>query len=173
MLFRSVNEINKRHDEMRKFWEEFGGDNVVLTFHAGMLKFDEDDSYWVGHIERYVEQNNITTVFVTPNDDSHWEHRYVRRMVEPALRRLPVNIVEYKCVSTRKTWLPNYFWEALEGGLAWKHQCLVFAVKSQNTAPYFQWDVFKDYHRDEHMSRKGIPFAEQFRIVEIYDGANL
>ena len=162
-----VPDVDARHAEMVRFWDAFSCGNVVLTFNKGLIK-QEDDSMWVRMIEDYVKEHEITHIFTTPEQDAHWEHRYVRRMVTSATRDTQTTIVEYKCASTHKDWIPNYFWEVIDEDLQLKHDALWSTMVTQRKARYFLPDVFRDFHVDDHQSRKGIMLSEQFKIVEAY-----
>jgi LmbE family N-acetylglucosaminyl deacetylase len=159
---KSTEECDRR-GENENIWERLP--NVVGEVKDGFVR-DQAEDAMVDFVESRMYKL-MTTVFTTPQLDSHFEHRMVNNIGPALCRRKPINLVEYRTPSALNTWIPNHFESLTEAGLKLKKKLLKL-FKSQQHAPYFKSKAIDNFHYNFQASKRGVDIVESFRIVESF-----
>jgi LmbE family N-acetylglucosaminyl deacetylase len=121
------------------------------------------DHHLVAFIELALMGRDIDIVYSPPIADTHQDHAAVAAAVVSAVRRSPVELVEYETPSTMPTWVPNLWVPMTSTDL--DEQALALSEHiSQRDRPYFSphWLGNRAMFRGQQV---GIPFAQAYRIV--------
>tara|TARA_B100001564_G_scaffold253053_1_gene215147 strand:+ start:185 stop:808 length:624 start_codon:yes stop_codon:yes gene_type:complete len=161
--FDNTTKESDRRGENESIWELLP--NVVGEVKDGFVRDQAEDSM-VDYVERRM-YNMMSTIFTTPQLDSHFEHRMVNKLGPALCRRRPMNLIEYRTPSALNTWIPNHFVSLLNLQLHEKKKMLRLFT-SQQHAPYFKSKAIDNFHSNYQASKRGIDIVESFRIVESF-----
>lgn len=153
-----------RYGEIKQFWKSYGCKNLKQKISAECYIQDKQFEEWVQLIELLINECNFDCVLAPSYEDSHNDHKYINSMVEPILRVNNANFIEYKTPSSLNSWIPNLFVDVSEH-VDFKVDCLYDSFKSQNHKSYFDKENLKNFHINFQCLKKGIKYAEQFKIV--------
>lgn len=98
--------IHPRKREVVNFWEGVG--NVELKFGIGGFFKEQAEDTWINLIETKF-LNDHDAIFLTSNEDSHLEHRFLSNFGYALTRIKPISLLEYMSPSTLRSWQPNTF----------------------------------------------------------------
>jgi len=158
--------LNDRILEVEKFWERSGHRNIELIRSDGLFFEDKDEQGWINFIDNVIDDNEFDCVFIPPKEDSMFEHRRVNGFGYAVIRKTPISLIEYHTVSTTSQWLPNLFVDITK--FQENKFGLLKSFTSQLNKPYFSESVLKVKDIDFQFRKKGVRFAEKFKVIEHY-----
>jgi LmbE family N-acetylglucosaminyl deacetylase len=103
---------------------------------------------------------------ITPNLDSHVEHRKIYNVGVALARKSKIAVIEYKTPSTLSTWTPNVYVDVAVH-LPRKFELLQL-FKSQIPNFYFDEMSLMAFHIDYQCQKRGLTAIESFRILGAY-----
>ena len=168
--FDNSNENFNRRDEVNNYWNELGVENVIVKHSDCDYLTDKTEPEWINYIENifftkesFKEKVN-TGLMIPTYEDSMFEHRFVSQLGHGLIRSYPISLIEYRTVSTLTDWNPN-----LIVNVTSEYIRKVDAMKcfeSQDNKTFFKETLLQQFHTDYRMSRRGIRYCEQFKILE-------
>src|SRR5437868_5391531 len=162
----SVNDPVANEDRWRECDQYWAGTyHVKQYFLAPLMKMYSEEE-WINLLENRFSMSQFNAIFLPPNLDTHYEHRFVNGIGMALTRTAPLAIIEYKAISTLDTWTPNMiieFGESVEEKVKRLEK-----FKSQQKL-YFQTEYMKAFHSHTNSIKKGVNITEPFRIVSLYE----
>lgn len=153
-----------RLDEVIKFWKESGCKNINV-FHSGHLQISELAlDAWINHLEKYyIGHFNYDAIFIPPDIDSHFEHKFVNSFGLALTRHKAISVVEYCTPSTLEGWISN-----LQVDITSTYQKKMELMKqfvSQSHRAYFSSETLEYFHFQFQLAKRGITRIERFRTI--------
>ena len=152
-----------RRGENESVWELLP--NVVGEVNDGFVRDQSEDAV-VDFVESRMYKM-MSTIFTTPQLDSHFEHRMVNNIGPALCRRKPMNLIEYRTPSALNTWIPNHF-VSLNNKILKDKKKMLKLFTSQQHAPYFKNKAIDNFHSNYQASKRGVDVVESYRIVESF-----
>ena len=158
-----------RVSEVKALWKEANYPNHVMFLRTPCDWFeDKTESGWIHYLDRHVGSMDYDAIFLPPQQDSMFEHRYVNSFGSVLTRSKPISLIEYHSTSTLNTWQPNFYVDITR---KYKEKAkLLENFKSQVGKPYFQPDVMESKCINYQCRKKGLKYVESYNIVELFEG---
>ena len=106
-------------------------------------------------------------LLIPSKEDSQFEHRFVNKLGYGLIRSFPISLIEYKTVSTLTEWNPNFTVNITSEYIRKVEATKAFV--SQKDKAFFSDTVLEQFHTDYRLSRRGIRYSEQFKILECFE----
>ena len=168
--FDPTNELNRR-DEIINLHEDYisktGCRNANFDFSDYDYFEDLNDPGWINYIEREYFLERFDAIFIPPQEDSMFEHRFVNKFGSALTRGTAVSLIEYNTPSTLNTWKPNVFID-IKNQYEDKLELLT-NFTSQQSKSYFQRKTIDAFHSNFQCKKRGIDVVEQFRVIELFE----
>jgi len=171
--FDLTNDEYDRRTEVNNFWSELKTQNVTVLHSNCDYLTDKSEPEWINYIEDLffrpeTFQNKVIgpALMIPTYQDSQFEHRFVSQLGNGLIRSKPISLIEYKTISTLTEWNPN-----LTVNISSEYIRKVDALQnfeSQGIKPFFTESIQEQFHTDYRMSRRGIKYSEQFKILECF-----
>lgn len=168
--FDSSNEEFERRQEVNEYWRELGVENVQVIHSNCDYLTDKTEPEWINYIEDVFfrkdsfEEGVNTGLMIPTYQDSMIEHRFVSQLGYGLIRSYPISLIEYRTVSTLTEWNPNLIVDITSEYI--RKVDSMKAFKSQNNKSFFSDNSLEQFHTDYRMTRRGIRYCEQFKILE-------
>ena len=168
--FDSSNEEFERRQEVNEYWRELGVENVQVIHSNCDYLTDKTEPEWINYIEDIFfrkdsfEEGVNTGLMIPTYQDSMFEHRFVSQLGYGLIRSYPISLIEYRTVSTLTEWNPNLIVDITSEYI--RKVDSMKAFKSQNNKSFFSDTSLEQFHTDYRMTRRGIRYCEQFKILE-------
>lgn len=117
-------------------------------------------------IRELLIQNRIDTILVHSPHDTHQEHRLVYDITRSAARRIKINLLQYKSVSSTVDFAPNYFLE-ISDKIDLKKEALKFH-KSQSNQLYMDESSIELFNSGIHSNVVKLEHYEFFHIESLF-----
>ena len=155
--------------EVENAWKSSKCKNVQIKF-SDCNYFDDKKGNpdWIKYLDEIVANSKYEGIFIPPNDDSMFEHRFVNNLGSSLIRAKAISLIEYHTVSTLNTWIPNLFVNIEEN-----YNTKLDALKqfeSQLSKSYFQKSTLDSFHSNFQCSKKELNVVEKFKIIEMFEG---
>ena len=168
--FDPTNELNRR-DEIKNLHHSYvmgiGCDNINFDFSDYDYFEDLNEPGWINYIENKYSIGTYNAIFVPPQEDSMFEHRFVNKFGSALTRGTAVSLIEYNTPSTLNTWKSNIFIDVrnqYEDKLK-----LLTNFTSQQSKSYFQRNTLDAFHSNFQCKKRGVDIVEQFKVIELFE----
>ena len=168
--FDPTNELNRR-DEIKNLHYSYvmgiGCDNINFDFSDYDYFEDLNEPGWINYIENKYSIGTYNAIFVPPQEDSMFEHRFVNKFGSALTRGTAVSLIEYNTPSTLNTWKSNIFIDVrnqYEDKLK-----LLTNFTSQQSKSYFQRNTLDAFHSNFQCKKRGVDIVEQFKVIELFE----
>ena len=111
-------------------------------------------------IRKLILSINPNEILVHDPNDTHNEHSLVYDIVKTASRRLPINLIRYRSISSSSDFKANLYID-VKDYLAIKKKSLKFH-KSQQFHKYFSDKYIESFHNNFFAYNRGIKVSESF-----------
>jgi len=140
--------------------------NCIVKFRNTNKILTEDYENLSDQIRDIVLENNIDLVLIhSAKDDTHQEHRLLHDMTISALRRLPINIIEYRSPSIYNGFKTNYIVD-IENEYSIKMDAIRKHI-TQSKMSYMSTDSIKIFNQPWTAKLHNISYAEEFNIIRM------
>ena len=168
---KGFDETNKldRKQEVSNVWSFLNNTNINLFFAECDYLEDKTEPEWINYIEnKFVNVFNYDGIFIPPEKDSMYEHRFVNKFGSALIRKNVISLIEYHTVSTLNCWKPNVFIDITK-----IYKMKINAInkfESQVDKSYFTQNTMDAFHNNFQCSKRGLKLVEQFKILEMFGG---
>jgi LmbE family N-acetylglucosaminyl deacetylase len=153
---------HNRIKECFNFWNNISNVNLIIP--KSNKTIDEmRDWEIVAILDELILEKNYSTVYVTPTEDNHFEHRKISEATRASLRGKSISLIEYHTPSTHNTWNSNLFVD-VRNNYNEKISRLQ-AFQSQIHQNYFDDRSINIFHDDYFCKLKGLDKVEKFKII--------
>jgi LmbE family N-acetylglucosaminyl deacetylase len=157
---------HNRINECLEFWK--GIPNVkILAFQSKDSIDEKRDWEIVAVLDELLKSKKYNTVYTTPLEDNHFEHRKISEAARAALRGNAISLIEYHTPSVHHTWSPNLFVD-INNFYAEKKQRLK-TFQSQIKQNYFAEHSIDIFHDDYFCKLRSVDKVEKFKIIYKFD----
>jgi LmbE family N-acetylglucosaminyl deacetylase len=155
---------NERIKEVVKFWTESESKNVDV-YQSGFNKMDAlKEDGWINLIEtEYVNKKGYDAIFIPPEIDSHFEHKFVNSFGLALTRHRPISVVEYCTPSTLEGWVSNLQVNVTSTYV--KKMELMTNFVSQASRAYFSHETLEYFHFQYQLAKRGLHRVERFKTI--------
>lgn len=153
-----------RWKECDAYWKDLDN-NLKQYFLAPLLDMYSEEE-WINLLEERFDFREYQALFLPPNLDTHYEHRFVNLIGMALTRNIPISVIEYRAISAMDTWIPNMFIETSEFVKEKVKRLVNF--RSQNKS-YFKPKYMQAFHSHINSVKKHIDVTEQFKITTLYN----
>ena len=100
-----------RRQEIKNLYNMYSEhyDNVNFSFSDFDYFEDLNEPGWINWIETNYSIPKYDAIFIPPQEDSMFEHRFVNNFGSALIRNSNTSLIEYKTPSALNTWIPNIF----------------------------------------------------------------
>jgi N-acetylglucosamine malate deacetylase 1 len=157
---------DNRLNEVKELWKMAKCSNVSSIRSDCDYFEDKTEPGWINYIERnLLDKVNYDCVFIVPNEDSMFEHRFVSGFGYALIRSKPMSLIEYCTVSTLNTWTANMYIDITE--LYDRKVELLKCFKSQSNKGYLSEESVEAFGTNFQCCKRNIHKVERFKIKEI------
>ena len=168
------NEKFDRRGEVDEFWKRLKTTNIKIIHSDCDYLTDKTEPGWINYIENmFFQKESFDDIVIGPGllipskEDSQFEHRFVNKLGYGLIRSFPISLIEYKTVSTLTEWNPNFTVNITSEYIRKVEATKAFV--SQKDKAFFSDTVLEQFHTDYRLSRRGIRYSEQFKILECFE----
>ena len=127
---------------------------------------DLNEPGWINWIETNYSIPKYDAIFIPPQEDSMFEHRFVNKFGSALCRFSPISLIEYHTFSSLNSWQPNLFVDIQS---IYHEKCnSLQEFKSQSHKSYFKRKSLDAFHNNFQCNKKGKGMVEQFKIIELF-----
>ena len=153
---------HNRVNECFEFWKKIP--NVQIIAPQTNESIDEKREWQlVAILDDLLKTKKYDTVYTTPIEDNHFEHRKISKAARAALRGNSISLIEYHTPSVHHTWSPNLFVNIDDCYEEKKTRLKSF--KSQIKQNYFAKRSIDIFHDDYFCKLRGLDKVEKFKII--------